>query len=59
MLTGAVERTMTLAFVAERNPKTEPESILTALPKTQVTTMCSTNRRDPPQVGEIATVTGP
>src|SRR5690348_9368979 len=59
VLTGAVERTMTLALVAERKPKTEPESILTALPKTQVTTMCRTNRRDPPQVGEIATFIGP
>ena len=59
VVVGPVERTMTFAFVAERNPIYEPASILTGLPATQETTMCSANRRDPPQFGEIATVTGP
>src|SRR6266536_1069861 len=59
VVVGQVERTMTFAFVAERNSKPEPASILTVLPATQETAMCSANTRDPPQVCEIGTVIGP
>src|SRR5947207_472902 len=46
VVVGTTRRTITFAFVAERNPKVEPASILTGLPATQETTTCSRNRRD-------------
>jgi hypothetical protein len=51
VVVGTTRRTITFAFVAERNPVTERSSILTGLPQSKVTTRCNRNRLDPPPVG--------
>src|SRR5690348_10295657 len=58
MVAGAVERTITAAWVAERYPGWEPSSILTGLPAIQETTACRMKLRDPPHRAEMGTVMG-